>query len=408
MAKDFGKMNNKKMEAVAKKSNESANVITVKMVGNENLIDYPKNNEDVTMTDDLELSMKQNGFTDPIEVTSFGCEDGKYMIVSGHRRRVAGVKVGITTFPCIIKNFKSDTEVYNYVLLANSQRDSAKDPLLFCKRYKMHEEYLKQSNYDGNIREEVAKRLGLSIQQADRYNQMNKIILPVWDLIRDEKVGMSSVLPMSKFFPEHQEEIVSIFNECMEQGQRLSREMCKTLIDGYKAGKNSYFDIINDCKEEMECNNSVNVNEPMGVFIDTEPTEAKEDKVVNRNDEINYDTSHREGLAGGDDKYADERLTDDDKEVIEKANKDKDKDEKPADIQCGEKILKMMGNLEKLLSEFYSFEDNGIEAINSFGKMSDLLIDNMENIAGEYEIKSEFKKQIDKLEENIKRIKTIF
>ena len=69
------------------------------------------------------------------------------MIVSGHRRRRAGVKCGVELFPCIVKSFTGDKEVHNYVLLANSQRDSAKDPLLFCSRYKMHEEYLKTDKF---------------------------------------------------------------------------------------------------------------------------------------------------------------------------------------------------------------------------------------------------------------------
>lgn len=137
MAKNFGNAGSAKtIKAVAQASNEKANVITVKMVSDENLIDYAKNNEDITDTTDLENSMKELGFTDPIEATDYGMEEGKYTIVSGHRRRMAGRNVGIKTFPVIVKHFKSDEEVRNYVLLANSQRDSAKDPLLFARDIK--------------------------------------------------------------------------------------------------------------------------------------------------------------------------------------------------------------------------------------------------------------------------------
>lgn len=399
MAKDFGKLNNKKIEAVAKKSSESANVITVKMIGVDDLLDYPKNNEDVSMTEDLELSMKQNGFTDPIEVTTFGCEDGKYIIVSGHRRKYAGIKVGIKTFPCIVKTFKNEADVFNYVLLANSQRDSAKDPLLFCKRYKMHEECLKEQGFKGNLREEIAKRLGLSIQQADRYNQMNKVILPVWDMVREEKVGMSSVLAMSNFFPEHQEEIVVIFNQCIEAGQRLSREVCKTIIDGYKKGKKSYLEIIQiDMNMEQVSNEFNGMNKPIkGEFINTEPTETKEDKPKNRNDEINYDTSHREGLGADDstNKFDNEKPTEDDYNVINMASRqgkqDGDKKEPMSDeekkLHRGKQINDTVAKLDKLLSEHFGYdnEEEALLAMQGLSSIVKVIFEGMQYITNGYE-----------------------
>lgn len=237
MAKNFGKVNNKTFESVAKLSEEKAQVITVKMIPNDKLNDYPNNREDVIDTLDLEHSIKQLGFIDPIEVTSFGQPDGEYMIVSGHRRRQAGTKAGIKVFPCIVKSFTSKYDVENYVLLANSQRDSAKDPLLFCKRYKMHEEYLKSTYYGGNIREEIAKRLGISVQQADRYNSMNKVILPVWELVRQEAVSMSAVLPMASHSEEEQAEIFDLLCESLQKGKNLTREYVKRIIDNYREAK---------------------------------------------------------------------------------------------------------------------------------------------------------------------------
>ena len=235
MAKNFGSAGSAKtIKEVAKASAEKAQVIVVKMINNNNLHDYPNNREDVTDTADLENSIKEIGFTDPIEVTSFGQNEGEYMIVSGHRRRSAGVKCGMEAFPCIVKPFNSQNEVENYVLLANSQRDSAKDPLLFCKRYKMHEEYLKEAGFKGKMRDEIAKRLGISTPQADRYNTMNKVILPVWDMVRDEVVGMSSVLPMASHSEDEQAEIYNIMQEALKKGVTLTRDTVKMIVEKYR------------------------------------------------------------------------------------------------------------------------------------------------------------------------------
>lgn len=235
MAKNFGKSPvAKRFEEVAKTSMANTNITAVKLIENSALIDYPGNGEDISYTADIENSIGELGFTDPIEVTDFKMPGGKYMIVSGHRRRAAGVKCGMDLFPCIIKTFENENDVKNYVLLANSQRDSSKDPLLYCNRYKLHEQHLKSVNFQGSVREEIAKRLGISIQQADRYNQMNKIIMPVWDLVREDLIGMSNVLPMAVLNHKEQREVSEILKKSVDAGIELTRERVKEIIENYK------------------------------------------------------------------------------------------------------------------------------------------------------------------------------
>jgi len=253
MAKDFASARSAKtFIEVGKASAEKANVITIKMVADEDLLDYPKNLEDISDTSDLENSVREIGFTDPVEITNYNMPDGKFMILSGHRRRAAGRACGITAFPCIVKYFNSAEAVHNYVLLANSQRDSSKDPVLYCKRYKMHEEYLRTIGFEGSIREEIAKRLGISIQQADRYNTMSKVILPVWNMVRDETVGMSSVLPLASHSVEEQFEIYEILKSCSEAGGSLTRETVKVIIDRYRDGGKDQTDKKTDKNREIK------------------------------------------------------------------------------------------------------------------------------------------------------------
>jgi ParB/RepB/Spo0J family partition protein len=220
--------------SVVDKSNKTQRV-SIKMISNNKLVAYPNNEEDTSMLAELENSIKEIGFTDPLEVIPH--EDDKFMILSGHRRRLAGVNAGISSFPCIVKEFKNQLEIENYVLLANLHRDSSKDPLLFCKRYKMHEAYLDNSNFKGSKREEIAKRLGISPTQADRYNRFNKIILPIWDLVREDKVGMSSVINMYTLPVEEQSQIYEIFLTYLNDEERLTREKCESIIRDFVAAK---------------------------------------------------------------------------------------------------------------------------------------------------------------------------
>jgi len=235
MAKKFGKSPiSKRFEEVAKSSIANTNTAAIKLIENSALKDYPNNGEDISYTADIEKSIGELGFTDPIEVTDFGMAGGKYMIVSGHRRRAAGVKCGMELFPCIMKSFENEGDVQNYVLLANIHRDSAKDPLLYSVRYKMHEEHLKSINFQGSVPEEIAARLGISVTQAFRYNQMNKIILPIWDLVRGDIVGMSSVLPMAALNNSEQQDILEILKKCADYKMELTRKKVKEIIDDYK------------------------------------------------------------------------------------------------------------------------------------------------------------------------------
>lgn len=242
------------LQDVAKESNARANLITIRYFKNEQLLDYPRNNEDITDTGDIEMSIREQGFTDPIEITDFGCDEGKYYIVSGHRRRSAGVKAGLKEFPCIVRHFRTDTEVYNYVLYSNAQRDSAKDPLLLARRYKMHEEYLKESGFKGSMAEEIARRLGLQKAQADRYKAMNRVILPVWDMVREGKIGMSSITD-SGFYthtPTEQTEILMIFEECIGNAVELTRGTVTRIVKSYREGKRSWLEVIQIGMEEAQ------------------------------------------------------------------------------------------------------------------------------------------------------------
>lgn len=421
MANKFEKAKGVKgIKEVAQKSNEEANLITIKYYKDEDLIDYPRNNEDLDNTEDLEKSIAEQGFTDPIEITDFGMDEGKFTIVSGHRRRMAGRKQGLKKFPCILRKFKSEQEVYNYVLYSNAQRDSAKDPLLFAKRYKMHEEYLKESGFKGSLREEIAKRLGLKVAQADRYNSMNKVILPLWDMVREGKIGMSSITDsgLHTHKPQEQEEILQIINECLETGNEITRPTVRKIVWKYREGKRSWKEVIQNenqdfmvepAKKEEIKGDGVSV-----MNINTEPTETKnENTEINRNNEVNYDYSHREGLESENDRFKEERLNEEDMEVIDLVKHQEEKEikekkppltEEEKKMQAGEKIYKNLTSLDGLLNDFYKFkdEDEAEVTLKTMGSLVKLMFAEMEKISDDYKREYVFKKAIEEINNELK------
>ena len=396
---------------VAKISAEKARVITIKNILNENLVDCSQNQEDITDTADLENSIKELGFTDPLEVTQFRMDDGKYMILSGHRRRAAGVKCGMNMFPCMIKEFESDEVVKNYVLLSNSQRDSEKDPLLFCKRYKMHEEYLRETGFTGKLRKEIAKRLGISIPQADRYSRMNKIILPVWDMVRDEIVGMSSVLPLAALPPDEQENILSIFRDCISEEVDLTRETVKLIVDGYNNGKKTW-DAI-DMNKPVYSSGGLPINSMIEYDFDKgRDAVSSGENGRNGNSEVNP-ISAETALDGVALKTRQEEYTGEDNftDIISSENNDNEPNNgeqsatEAKSLKAGKDIEKSFERLTKLFSNFYEYE-NAEEAETVLLTMENAIavtIDEMYNIAKEHNIQDVFKNLIGEVKKRAKR-----
>lgn len=397
MAKNFGSAGSaKSFENVAKTSAEKAQVIVVKMISNDRLLDYPKNHEDVKDTADLENSIKELGFTDPIEVTNFGMEDGYYMIVSGHRRRAAGVKQGMNMFPCIVRNFNSDAEVHNYVLLANSQRDSAKDPLLFSTRYKMHEEYLKEAGFTGNMREEIARRLGISVPQADRYNTMNKVIMPVWDMVRNDTVGMSSVQPMASHTPDEQCVIYGIMLEALDKNINLTRETMKQIVDGFRKGKLTWAEIADLPRDS---------GLPLNGFVNPEPGEAREPKEYDRNDEVRreFDPIAAEADRVDADRAAWEAQQGENGEGDEPKEKKPPLSDEEKQAKRAKDIKKNLEKLNAAVGDIYTFE-NGEEAEEVMRNMAAtfcVIVDELYSIGREYGHEKLFKTLLVDMEKKV-------
>lgn len=402
MAKNFGNAGSMKAVANAKKvEQEKAQVVALQNISNDNLIDNPKNGEDISFTADLEESMKQNGFTDPMEVTDFGMDSGKYMILSGHRRRMAGVKVFGKEFffPCIVRHFDNAEQVQNYTLMANAQRDSAKDPCLFCARYKLHEEYLESIGFKGSKREEIAKRLGISAQQADRYNNMNKIILPVWDMVRAEIVGISSVQPMAKHTKEEQLVIYNIMQSAVDKGVNLSRDTVKKIVDGFREGKTTWEEIA-----DMPRDSGL----PLNGFADSEPSESRDNgESGNRNDEVNREhdpiADELDAMDEAEREWNENQQGNEDgeDEAEEKEKHEPTPEEKA--LKLGEDIAKQLAKLDTSLQDIWKCKDkeSAVDIVINMKSTMLALVDEMVRVSDDWEINEEADKALTEIVEAV-------
>lgn len=376
------KLNGNAIADVQNKDKNRASVTTLRQIPDDKLMDYPKNNEDVSYTEDIELSIKEMGFTDPIEVTQFGQPEGFYMILSGHRRRMAGRRAGMKEFPCLVKNhFTTEHDVRNYVLMANSHRDSGKsDPLLLVNRAQGHAAYLAESGFTGNINAEIARRMGISKSQAERYLALGRVIPQVQDLVRQELVSPSAVVTMATRHEGTQEIIYRVMCEAMEAGVELTRETAKKIIAGVDAGKRTWVAISAEPEQTKDS------GLPLNGFINTDSGETKEEEAGNRNDEINREfdpiAAEYDSIEKDREKWEEQQG---ENEVDAPCGEETpEKEEKPPlseheqELKNGESIMNAVKKLNGTLDKFYRFA-----SVEDAEKAVDVLTSTVSNLMEE-------------------------
>ena len=168
---------------IASKSSEENQKKTVKNI-DISLIDFNEDNDKIFNVDNLEslmASIKRNGFEGSIEVFAKG--NGRYEIISGHRRYLANKAVGNTTIPSEIKEEPNDVEKADLLIISNvtSRQLTPIEKGRAIVYYKEH--VLKASGFKGNVREEIAKRFGYSSSNVHKYEALTKLTKELQDLV---------------------------------------------------------------------------------------------------------------------------------------------------------------------------------------------------------------------------------
>ncbi len=144
-------------------------------------------------------------------------EDGRYELVSGHRRKKACELAGVDTMPCIVRSLTRDEAIIAMVD-SNLQREVIL-PSEKAKSYKMRLEAMKRqagrpskenlSPVGTHLRsdEELAQMSGDSRNQIHRYIRLTSLIPQVLELVDAGKIAMRPAVELS-YLPEEQQQIV--------------------------------------------------------------------------------------------------------------------------------------------------------------------------------------------------------
>ena len=163
-------------------------------------------------------SIKEYGIQTPAIVRQK--DDGRFELVSGHRRKMASELAGLDSLPCIVRVMNRD-EAIIAMIDANLQRDVIL-PSEKAKSYKMRLDAMKrqagrpnQNNYSpvaNNYNEktssaELAEIIGTSKDTIFRYVRLTELTPQILSMVDEGKIAMRPAVEMS-YLPKEQQEIL--------------------------------------------------------------------------------------------------------------------------------------------------------------------------------------------------------
>lgn len=165
-------------------------------------------NEDM---ENLKNSIKEHGVITPATVRRK--KDGRYELISGHRRKKASELAGLKTLKCEIVDI-SDEEAIVQMVDGNLQRTTIL-PSEKAFAYKMKLEAIKGSRQVGVGVSSVYKLsndVSESERQIQRYIRLTFLIKPLLELVDENKLKMAAALELTFLENNNQEKLLHIMN----------------------------------------------------------------------------------------------------------------------------------------------------------------------------------------------------
>ena len=191
--------------------------------------------DDESMMDTVQ-SIREHGILLPLIARPM--PDGKYEIVSGHRRSHAGKLAGLETVPAIVRELDDDAAVI-LMVDSNLQRENIL-PSERAFAFKMKLEAMKHQGQradltSGQVGQKlkwtvamVANQSGDSIKQVQRYIRLTELLPELLDLVDERKLAFNSAVEVSYLNPEEQGWLAETIDSeqstpSLSQAQRLKR-----------------------------------------------------------------------------------------------------------------------------------------------------------------------------------------
>ena len=199
-------------------SREEAKLSKIRDIPISEIDEFPDHPFKVLMDEDMEQlveSIKRNGVMTPATVRLK--EDGRYELISGHRRKKACELAGLETLKCEVKELTRDEAII--VMVESNLQRSVILPSEKAFAYKMRLEAMKRQagrpskeNYSpvGNNSEfatssdELAEKVGESKNQIFRYVRLTELVPEILQMVDERQIAFRPAVEISYLTEEQQ------------------------------------------------------------------------------------------------------------------------------------------------------------------------------------------------------------
>lgn len=176
--------------------------------------EFPDHPFKVLMDEDMEQlvdSIKRNGVMTPATVRQK--EDGRYELISGHRRRKACELAGLETLKCEVKELTRD-EAIIIMVESNLQRSTIL-PSEKAFAYKMRIEAMNRQGQRTDLtstplvsklraNEELGEKVGESREQIRRYIRLTELVPEILQMVDERQIAFRPAVEISYLSEEQQ------------------------------------------------------------------------------------------------------------------------------------------------------------------------------------------------------------
>ena len=272
-------------EVSKEKKSEKVQVVPLDQI--DDFPDHPFLVKDDDSMEQLIHSIEINGVLNPVIVRQK--EDGRYELISGHRRKHACEKLGVEQIPVIVRDLSRDEAVIEMVD-SNLQREHIL-PSEKARAFKMKMDAMKRQGKRTDLTsspvgtklrtdELVAQEAGESRNQVQRYVRLNELTPELLEFVDEGKIGMRPAVELSYLQEEEMRDLVDYIDT---EGTFPSHAQTIRMRELSREGRLDT-DTINEIMGEAKGNQKVRIKIPLEriqrYFPDGTTEKQMEDMIV--------------------------------------------------------------------------------------------------------------------------------
>lgn len=161
--------------------------------------------------EELKSSISTQGTIEPLIVRPFSSSEGKYEVISGHRRLEICKELGVTDVPVIVRNM-TDEEAVIMMVDSNIKRESlisSEKAFAYKMKLEAQKAVEKQGAQVGHLksRDIVAQNSDESREQIRRYIRLTYLIPELLKMVDEKRIAFTPAVELS-YLPEDEQQLL--------------------------------------------------------------------------------------------------------------------------------------------------------------------------------------------------------